>query len=193
MNEKINDIVKEFNKKFGERTFNEILGCAKIGIDGLSLVRDVDEFNNNEIACEVKFKGINFKVEIYRDIDLNKNKISIAPQITPRILWENAKENAICLWDAGYDACFVEITSNFIKFFRTDYNRDFFCYEYPSLAEMKKDKQFIKDITDCLVETCQYNEKDMNDWIASNDEMPPFPISVIFHSDYQNYKFTEWE
>ena len=190
MNEKINDIVKEFNNKFGERTFNEILGCAKIGIDGLSLVRDVDEFNNNEIACEVKFKGINFKVEIYRDRDLNK--ISIAPQITPRILWENAKENAICLWDAGYDACFVEITSEFIKFFRTDYNRDFFCYEYPSLAEMKKDKQFIKDITDCLVETCQYNEKDMNNWIASTNDIPPFPISVIFHSDYQNYKFTEW-
>ena len=191
MNEKINDIVKEFNKEFGERTFNEILGCAKIGIDGLSLVRDVDEFNNNEIACEVKFKGINFKVEIYRDRDLNK--ISIAPQITPRMLWENAKENAICLWDVDYEACFVEITSKFIKFFITDYYSDFCCYEYPSLAEMKKDKQFIKDITDCLVESYEYNEKAMNNWIASTNDIPPFPISAIFNSDYQNYKFTEWE
>ena len=191
MNEKINDIVKEFNKKFGERTFNEILGCAKIGIDGLSLVRDVDEFNNNKIACEVNYKGINFEVEIYRV--LNKNKISIIPQITPIEYWEDAKENAVCLWDEKYDACFVEITSKFIKFFKTDYYKDFFCYEYPSLAEMKQDEQFIKDITDCLVESCQYNEKDVNDWIASNDDMPPFPISVIFHSDYQNYKFTEWE
>lgn len=92
-----------------------------------------------------------------------------------------------------YEACFVEITSKFIKFFRTDYHRDFFCYEYPSLAEMKKDKQFIKDITDCLVESGQYNEKDMNNWIASTNDIPPFPISVIFRSDYQNYKFTEWE
>ena len=190
MSKKINDIVNEFNKEFRERTFNEILGCAKIGIDGLSLVRDVDEFNNNKIACEVKYKGINFEV-VY--IGLNKNKISITPQVTPRMFWENAKENAVCLWDEKYDACFVEITSKFIKFFRTDYNRDFFCYEYPSLAEMKKDKQFIKDVTDCLVESGQYDENDMNNWIASDNDIPPFPISVIFHSDYQNYKFTDWE
>ena len=191
MSEKINDIVNEFNKEFGERTFNEILGCAKINIDGLSLVRDVDEFNNNEIACEVMFKGINFKVEVYRDFA--KNKISIEPQITPRMQWENAKENAICLWDSDYDACFVEITPKFIKFFKTDYHNEFTCYEYPSLAEMKKDKRFVKDITDCLVESCQYDEGDMNNWIASENCMPPFPISVIIHSEYQNYKFTDWE
>lgn len=37
------------------RCFNEILGCAKIGIEGLFLLKDVDEFNGNEIACEVQY------------------------------------------------------------------------------------------------------------------------------------------
>lgn len=38
-------------KRWAEyKTFNEILGCAKLGIDGLLLRKDVDEFNNNQIA-----------------------------------------------------------------------------------------------------------------------------------------------
>lgn len=38
-------------KKWAEyKTFNEILGCAKLGLDGLLLRKDVDEFNNNQIA-----------------------------------------------------------------------------------------------------------------------------------------------
>ena len=37
------------------KCFNEILGCARINIEGLLLIKDVDEFNNNEIACEVQY------------------------------------------------------------------------------------------------------------------------------------------
>lgn len=38
-------------KKWAEgKTFNEILGCAKLNIDGLMLRKDVDEFNGNQIA-----------------------------------------------------------------------------------------------------------------------------------------------
>lgn len=55
MNEKFNDIVKEFNKEFGERTFNEILGCAKRHCYNLSLVKDVDEYRNNEFAFVVEW------------------------------------------------------------------------------------------------------------------------------------------
>ena len=58
---------------------------------------------------------------------------------------------------------------------------------------MKKDKRFVKDITDCLVESYQYDEGDMNNWVASANDIPPFPISVILHSEYQNYKYTDWE
>jgi hypothetical protein len=32
------------------KCFNEILGCAKCNIDGLSLLHDVDEYNHNQIA-----------------------------------------------------------------------------------------------------------------------------------------------
>lgn len=194
MSEKINDIVNEFNKEFGERTFNEILGCAKSNIDGLLLVRDVDEFNNNEIACEVEYKGLNFKVEVYRDY--SKNKISIEPQITPRMLWENARENAICLWDTLNDSCFVEITPKYVKFFKSENGHFFACYEYPPLASLKKDMTFINEVSECMAESNMFTEQmqsDLKEWRINDCDLPPFPISVILHSEYQNYKFTEWE
>lgn len=194
MSEKINDIVNEFNKEFGERTFNEILGCAKSNNDGLLLVRDVDDFNNNEIACEVEYKGLNFKVDVYRDY--SKNKISIEPQITPRMLWENARENAVCLWDTLNDSCFVEITPKYIKFFKSENGHFFACYEYPPLAVLKKDMRFNNEIEECMAESNMLTEQmqaDLKEWRKNDCDLPPFPISVILHSEYQNYKFTEWE
>ena len=38
-------------------TFNELLGCAKIGQNNTELVCDVDAYNYNDIACLITYKG----------------------------------------------------------------------------------------------------------------------------------------
>lgn len=190
MNEEIKIIVNAFDKEFGERTFNEILGCAKSNIDGLLLVRDVDDFNNNEIACEVEYKGLNFKVEFVN------GGIITEVQITPRQKWEMARTNAVCLWNTLNDSCFVEITPKYIKFFKSENGHFFACYEYPPLAVLKKDMTFNNEIEECMAESNMLTEQmqaDLKEWRKNDCDLPPFPISVILHSEYQNYKFTEWE
>lgn len=193
MENKIENIVKEFVSKFIDKTFIEILCYAKHNVDGLSLARDIDEFND-EIACEVIFKGINFKVEVYREY--GKNKICITPQVTPRLHWKTAAENAICLWATTWEECFVEINPNYIKFFKSEYNKFFACYEYPSLSTMKKDSVFRKCIKYCLEEANMLTkemEAELSLWFNNVEDLPPFPLSVILHSDYPTYKFIEWE
>lgn len=190
MNNDIKIIVDTFDKEFGERTFNEILGCAKSNIDGLLLVRDVDDFNNNEIACEVEYKGLNFKVELVN------GGIITEVQITPRRKWEMARANAVRLWNTLNDSCFVEITPKYVKFFKSENGHFFACYEYPSLASLKKDMTFINEIEECMAESNMLTEQmqaDLKAWRINDCDLPPFPISVILHSEYQNYKFTEWE
>lgn len=190
MNNDIKIIVDTFDKEFGERTFNEILGCAKSNIDGLLLVRDVDDFNNNEIACEVEYKGLNFKVEL-----VNGGVITEV-QITPKQKWGMARENAICLWNTLNDSCFVEITPKYVKFFKSENGHFFACYEYPPLASLKKDMTFINEVSECMAESNMLTEQmqaDLKAWRINDCDLPPFPISVILHSEYQNYKFTEWE
>lgn len=111
---------------------------------------------------------------------------------TPREQWEKASENAITLWNQPYEEVKVEITKKYVKFFRRDDMLT--CYTYPPLHELKKDKRFIQDITDIMLESSMYYELvELLEWIQSDNDMPQFPISVIFHSEYQNYKFQDWE
>ena len=98
---------------------------------------------------------------------------------------------ALTLWDNPTDVLKVTITKAFIIFYKREGN-ECASYKYPPLHQLKKDADFIKAVTDCLVESGQYNEKDMNNWVSSDNDFPPFPLSVIFHSDYQNYDFTEY-
>lgn len=100
-------------------------------------------------------------------------------------------EMALTLWDNPNDVLKVDITKAFIIFYKREGN-ECASYKYPPLHQLKKDSEFIKAVTDCLVESCQYDEGDMNNWIASTNDFPPFPLSVILHSDYQNYDFEEY-
>lgn len=111
---------------------------------------------------------------------------------TPLKEWQKASENAITLWNLPYEEVKVEITSKYVKFFRRD--DALTCYTFPPLHEMKKDKKCIKALIDTMYEACMWDElKALNTWQKNDCDMPPFPISVIFHSDYQGYDFTEWD
>ena len=46
-------IFNQFKEQFNGKSLNEILGCAKYSCEGLQLVKDVDEYDNNEFACIV--------------------------------------------------------------------------------------------------------------------------------------------
>ena len=91
-----------------------------------------------------------------------------------------------------YEEVKVEITCKYVKFFRRD--DALTCYTYPPLHEMKKDNKCLKALLDTMYEACMWDEiKQLNEWANNTCDMPSFPISVIFHSDYQGYDFTEWD
>lgn len=102
------------------------------------------------------------------------------------LLWQIHSQNAITLWNTKVETLKVEITNQHIKFFRHD--DVFSCYTYPPLHILKKDDTFIKDIRDCMEEANMTNEiENMEQWLKTDCDLPTFPISVIFNSDYQNY------
>ena len=108
--------------------------------------------------------------------------------VTPLDLWKKA----ITLWNQPYEEVKVEITSQYVKFFRRDDILS--CYTYPPLHELKKDKKCINALKDIMYESCMWDElKAMKTWEENDCDMPPFPISVIFASDYQGYAFSEWD
>ena len=99
--------------------------------------------------------------------------------------WENDSAKAIILWNQPYEEVRVEITRDWVKFFRRD---DILtCYTYRPLHLLKCDTHFINEVKATLEESCQYNEDEFNNWLKNDCDMPPFPISVIFTSDYTEY------
>ena len=48
-------IFNQFKKQFNGKTLNEILHCAKLNYCNLSLLKDVDEYHNNEFAFVVEW------------------------------------------------------------------------------------------------------------------------------------------
>ena len=104
-------------------------------------------------------------------------------------VWNERTKNAITLWNDPYEEVKVEITSQYVKFYRRD---DILaCYTYRPLHLLKNDIEFIRYVKDMLIESCQYNENEFENWLKNNSDLPPFPISVIFISDYPTYTFEE--
>jgi hypothetical protein len=48
-------IFNQFKEQFNGKSLNEILGCAKYHCCNLSLIKDVDEYDNNEFAFVVEW------------------------------------------------------------------------------------------------------------------------------------------
>ena len=183
-------------------------GCYEID-EIITIVTALGEFIMNNDVHKMTYEhlkkswlrdlelGINYIVyDEYRhlydaDADFSAEKLEEwrIKHIIDRFNRESAM--ALTLWDNPTDVLKVTITKAFIIFYKREGN-ECASYKYPPLHQLKKDADFIKAVTDCLVESCQYNEKDMNNWVSSDNDFPPFPLSVIFHSDYQNYDFTEY-
>lgn len=106
-------------------------------------------------------------------------------------VWDAQSENAVTLWNHPDNEVKVEITSKYVKFFRRD--DVFSCYTYPALSELKNDIVFRREIIATLEESNQFDSDEWATWVDGTCDMPPFPISVIFNSEYQNYKFQVYE
>lgn len=104
-------------------------------------------------------------------------------------VWNERTKNAITLWSSPYEELKVEITSQYVKFYRRDDILS--CYTYRPLHLLKNDKEFVRYVKDNLIESCQYNHSEFESWLMSDCDLPPFPISVIFTSDYPDYIFEE--
>ena len=183
-------------------------GCYEID-EIITIVTALGEFIMNNDVHKMTYEhlkkswlrdlelGINYIVyDEYRhlydaDADFSAEKLEEwrIKHIIDRFNRESAM--ALTLWDNPTDVLKVTITKAFIIFYKREGN-ECASYKYPPLHQLKKDADFIKAVTDCLVESCQYNEKDMNNWVSSDNDFPPFPLSVIFNSNYQNYDFTEY-
>lgn len=48
-------IFNQFKEKFNGKSLNEIIGCGRCGYERLSIIKEVDEYNNNEFACIVSW------------------------------------------------------------------------------------------------------------------------------------------
>ena len=125
--------------------------------------------------------------ELYVYATLNKKE----GKLTPKEEWEKDSAKAITLWNQPYEEVKVEITKDGVKFFRRDDMLT--CYTYRPLHLLKCDNYFIEEIKATLEESCQYNDEEFNSWLKNDCDMPPFPISVIFTSDYTEYTCKVYE
>lgn len=104
--------------------------------------------------------------------------------------WTNASKNAVTLWETKNETLKVEITNDYVKFFRQDDTLS--VYTYPSLKVMRKDEDLIRNIDNLIDEAYIGEEREyhwdcVRQWQKGNGDYPVFPISFIFNSDYQNY------
>lgn len=107
------------------------------------------------------------------------------------IEWKKLTRNATTIVDSEECEILVEITKHYVRFFRRD--DCYSSYTYPSFAELKKDNQFRNEVVYLLKESNQFNKEEWDKWIMSDEDMPPFPLSVIFHSEYSEYKYQSFD
>ena len=106
-------------------------------------------------------------------------------------VWKTLTRNATTIVDSEGCEVLVEVTKHYVRFFRRD--DCYSSYTYPSFAELKKDNQFRNEVVYLLKESNQFDKEEWDKWIMSDEDMPPFPLSVIFHSEYSEYKYQSFD
>jgi len=165
--------------------FNEIGEPVKYIFDWYaSAEKDLTPFTVYDIWQCMEYLSQEVFEDLYEEVEEPK-------VLTAREKWDAASVVAQTLWSNDAETVKVEQTESFVRFYRADDILS--CYEYPSLEEMRKDETFSIRIMEVLLESCQTEHlgKFFN-WVKCGGSFP-LPIEIIFHSEYQNYKFTEYE
>lgn len=108
--------------------------------------------------------------------------------------WEKQASNAVAIYDNPDGALYVEITPNYLKFFKRD---DVLSIRtYAPLSELKKCEELIKCVEDCIDEAYMGNEREylwlgVQLWQKNKSALPSFPLSMIFDSEFGTYLYEE--
>ena len=108
--------------------------------------------------------------------------------------WEKQASNAVVIYDNPDEALYVENNPNYLKFFKRD---DVLSIRtYAPLSELKKYEELIKCIKDCIDEEYEGNEREylrigLQTWQKSKSALPPFPLSMIFNSEFCMYLYEQ--
>lgn len=107
--------------------------------------------------------------------------------------WEKQASNAVVIYDNPDDALYVEISPNYLKFFKRDDVLS--VYTYPPLSELKKSKELIKCIEEYINESTRYkgNVKNflldgLHIWKESTNVLPSFPLTIIWYCDFEGFQ-----
>ena len=108
--------------------------------------------------------------------------------------WKKRASNAVAIYDIPFGAFYVEISPNYLKFFKRD---DVLSIRtYAPLSELKKSEKLIKCIEDCIDGVYDDDKRKclrngLQTWQKNQIALPPFPISMIYDSDFDTYLYEE--
>ena len=131
------------------------------------------------------------------DIDLSENFSDIYEEvpdvriITAKEQWEKDSNNAKVLCSSTDKTLKVEVSSSWVIFYDSEdiYSRSI----YPPLEVMRNDALFVGRMTESMNEASMYDDIAIFlKWVRTGGDFP-LPLSVIYHSEYSNYKFEDYE
>ena len=111
--------------------------------------------------------------------------------ITAKEQWEKDSNNAKVLCSSTDKTLKVEVSSSWVIFYDSEdiYSRSI----YPPLEVMRNDALFVGRMTESMNEASMYDDIAIFlKWVRTGGDFP-LPLSVIYHSEYSNYKFEVYE
>lgn len=125
---------------------------------------------------------------VYEDIYEEVPDVRI---ITAKEQWEKDSNNAKVLCSSTDKTLKVEVSSSWVIFYDSEdiYSRSI----YPPLEVMRNDALFVGRMTESMNEASMYDDIAIFlKWVRTGGDFP-LPLSVIYHSEYSNYKFEVYE
>jgi hypothetical protein len=111
--------------------------------------------------------------------------------ITAKEQWEEDSKSAKVLCSSTEKTLKVYVSSSQVVFYDSEdiYSRSIF----PSLEVMRNDALFVGRLTESMSEANMYDDIAIFlRWVRTGGDFP-LPLSVIYHSEYSNYKFEDYE
>lgn len=125
---------------------------------------------------------------VYEDIYEEVPDVRI---ITAKEQWEEDSKSAKVLYSSTEKTLKVYVSRSQVVFYDSEdiYSRSIF----PSLEVMRNDALFVGRLTESMSEANMYDDIAIFlRWVRTGGDFP-LPLSVIYHSEYSNYKFEDYK
>lgn len=184
---------------YGRFEVDELKAIVK-GVGDFLFSNDIHQLSYESLKREwlsywrrgVRVKPSNAYRDLFEaDEDFTEEKLAEGKVRDRLDRWSRCAEGTLVLSSSPMEELRVILNGKVTKFFKREGN-ECASYTYPSLAELRKDSKFIEAVTDCLIESCQYDAEAVAEWTNGNCDFPPFPLSVIYHCEYENYDYDDY-